>query len=353
MDDVFTTRLNALQALREELRLDALLLYSNRFESRYIKWATGIQCLSAYHYLLISKNESVFFEISYRAPELKQKTVLPVHLIPEETDAASVLVQHLGSFLKIGVLGPAPFAHLEPFKHAVKSIGPNADALLSTKSPQEIALIERYASELMQAIELAGTSIEKAGTEAKIESILAAKLYSTFDRLACPTTVLSNQRLQNATVGAAQSQAVEQPHMVLIDAAATKNGLYADCTRMFFSIDHPLRGTYEKLKQVQQRAIQELVPGICCQEIVAIYKRLLTASGLPANTLTVADLGHGIGYTLHEDPFICTPASSNLQILPNTLFTLEPEIQVDGYWLRLEDMVLMGDQNARCLTTAP
>ena len=63
--------------------------------------------------------------------------------------------------------------------------------------------------------------------------------------------------------------------------------------------------------------------------------------GLPAETLAVGDLGHSIGFEVHEFPFLYRKEYDKYAIVDRMVFTLEPEIVFPRYRLRVEDMIAM------------
>ncbi|MGH2614491.1 MAG: M24 family metallopeptidase [Thermomicrobiales bacterium] len=63
-------------------------------------------------------------------------------------------------------------------------------------------------------------------------------------------------------------------------------------------------------------------------------------------------LGHAIGLEVHEEPWLRPPY--DVPIASDMVFTLEPKIWNPGvYYVRCEDMVVVGAEGARSLTHAP
>jgi Xaa-Pro aminopeptidase len=341
MEQVYRERLNDLRLLLAQEGVDAIIVFSSRFDSSFIRWATGITCQSAFHYLYITPDAECFAEISYRAHELRLKTSIPINLIPEESDGRDTINTLTKEHERIGLIGSAPFSHLADVRHKIVDLSHFAEEKLLTKSEPEIREIGNYAEALRNAIISVGKTLRVGESEREIANTVAQTLCLCSDRLACPTSVISGSRLAATTVGPATDSLLDENYAVLIDAATVTNGLYADCTRMFFSSAHPSRIQYEALYGAHKQAISKLTPGLTGKHILKIYQHELDKAGLPFETLTIQDLGHGIGFTLHEQPYFCTASSDRFELRPGMVFTLEPEITVANMMLRIEDMLVV------------
>ena len=169
------------------------------------------------------------------------------------------------------------------------------------------------------------------------------------DALAFPLSLLSGDRCRRSTVGQATERVIGAGDLICIDAGIVLDGFYADCTRMT-RCNAGADRDYQALVEAHHEVIAALRPGVPFNQIGEYYGRALRTRGLPAETLELADLGHGIGLALHESPFFVTSSSADMTIEEGMVFTLEPEIAFPDKRLRVEDMVVAGAAGLRVLT---
>jgi len=81
------------------------------------------------------------------------------------------------------------------------------------------------------------------------------------------------------------------------------------------------------------------------KEIAKLYKEELKREKLPEETLEIEDLGHSIGFYVHEHPMFYSSEQENIKLEENMIITLEPEIKFSEYRLRIEDMILVKEKS--------
>jgi len=88
---------------------------------------------------------------------------------------------------------------------------------------------------------------------------------------------------------------------------------------------------------------------LTCEEADAIARGIIADEGYGPNF--THRLGHGIGITVHERPFLNAGEKDVLQA--GMTFTVEPSIRVPGRFAnRVEDVVLVTDEGGEYLTNA-
>ena len=129
--------------------------------------------------------------------------------------------------------------------------------------------------------------------------------------------------------------------LVLIDTGCRVQGYNSDITRtyVFGRATREQQRIWEVEKRAQAAAFAAVKPGVPCEEIDAVARRVLVAEGfgpdyelpgLPHRT------GHGIGLSIHEAPYLVRGDKTPLQ--PGMCFSNEPMIVVPGaFGVRLED----------------
>lgn len=117
-------------------------------------------------------------------------------------------------------------------------------------------------------------------------------------------------------------------------------GYNSDCTRTY-SIGEPdpeVARRYAVLQRAQQAAVEAVRPGATAEQIDAAARDVLAAEGLAE--AFVHRTGHGIGLSVHEEPYIV--AGNTLPLEPGMAFSVEPGVYFPGQWgARIEDIVVV------------
>jgi Xaa-Pro dipeptidase len=129
--------------------------------------------------------------------------------------------------------------------------------------------------------------------------------------------------------------------IVLIDTGCRVQGYNSDITRTYVFGDPTAeqRRVWDTEKAAQAAAFAAVKPGVPCEEIDAVARRVLEAAGfgpdyalpgLPHRT------GHGIGLSIHEAPYLVR--GDRTPLAPGMCFSNEPMIVIpDRFGVRLED----------------
>lgn len=142
---------------------------------------------------------------------------------------------------------------------------------------------------------------------------------------------------------------------VVVDLGGTVGaGYHSDCTRTyvvggFDNADAEFTRAYDTLRRAQADAVAAARPGMTAGELDAVARGRINEAGYGA--YFTHRLGHGIGLSLHEEPFII--ARNETELAPGMAFSIEPGIYLPGKWgMRIEDIVVLGTDGARPLNTA-
>jgi D-alanyl-D-alanine dipeptidase len=130
--------------------------------------------------------------------------------------------------------------------------------------------------------------------------------------------------------------------MVVLDFGGLLDGYGSDTTRTV----HVGEPTAEELevhdivRRAQQAAFDAVAPGVPCQEIDRVARRIITDAGYGEQFLHRT--GHGIGMSGHEPPYIVE--GEERQLVPGMCFSIEPGIYLkDRFGVRIEDIVTVTD----------
>lgn len=117
-------------------------------------------------------------------------------------------------------------------------------------------------------------------------------------------------------------------------------GYHSDSTRTY-SIGEPdpeVARRYAVLQRAQRAAVEAVRPGLTAEQVDAAARDVLAAEGLA--DAFVHRTGHGIGLSVHEEPYIV--AGNTLPLEEGMAFSVEPGIYFPGQWgARIEDIVIV------------
>ncbi|MEM6108578.1 Xaa-Pro peptidase family protein [Mycobacterium sp. 050272] len=141
--------------------------------------------------------------------------------------------------------------------------------------------------------------------------------------------------------------------IVVVDiGGAYEPGYHSDSTRTY-SLGEPdavVAQQYSLLQQAQQAALEAVRPGVTAEQVDAAARDVLASAGL--GEFFVHRTGHGIGLSVHEEPYIVT--GNDLPLTAGMAFSIEPGIYFPGSWgARIEDIVIVTESGALPVNNRP
>lgn len=129
-------------------------------------------------------------------------------------------------------------------------------------------------------------------------------------------------------------------------------GYNSDSTRTY-SIGAPkaeVAVQYSILQRAQLAAVEAVRPGVTAEQVDAAARDVLADAGLAE--YFVHRTGHGIGLSVHEEPYIV--AGNDLPLSEGMAFSVEPGIYFAGQWgARIEDIVIVTADGAESVNKRP
>jgi len=159
----------------------------------------------------------------------------------------------------------------------------------------------------------------------------------------------------------ASKRTIRKGDMIVVDIPTHHCGYHADQSRTYVLGRPPdiCRTMYSGMKEIADRLIQTLKPGIrCC----ALYKKAVTIAqelgmgrwfmclGIASKGLPF--IGHGVGLELNEPPLL---SNNNQEVLEEgMIIALELEMSASiGEVVKLEDTILITSDGVEMLTISP
>ena len=131
---------------------------------------------------------------------------------------------------------------------------------------------------------------------------------------------------------------LEQGDVLRLDIIGTKGRYHSDVARTAVvgepSVEQ--QRVYDLLHGVHRCCLTALRPGTLTSDVYAIYRQAMEEAGLPPYHF----VGHGLGITLHEDPFV--NALSSIPLEEEMVLCIEPLTLLEGrFGMQIEDEVLI------------
>ncbi|MEZ0381971.1 M24 family metallopeptidase [Mycobacterium sp. pW045] len=141
--------------------------------------------------------------------------------------------------------------------------------------------------------------------------------------------------------------------VVVVDIGGpVEPGYHSDSTRTY-SLGEPepeVAQRYSVLQRAQRAAVESVRPGVSARQVDAAARDVLAEAGLAE--YFVHRTGHGIGLSVHEEPYIV--AGNDLALAAGMAFSIEPGIYFPGKWgARIEDIVIVTADGAESLNNRP
>ena len=246
------------------------------------------------------------------------------------------------------------------------------------KTAAEVVAVERSAAGVQQALRGVAEMLREAAVEEDGRLWLTGEELTVARLKARVAEILAAHALEQPEGGiVAPAEEGAVPHNsgtpqrclrageTLVVDLFPKGDLFADCTRTFVvgEATETVRRAHEAIREALLWAHREtqagvvgwsLQQGVCDRLQEAGYPTPLSAPGTLEGY--VHGLGHGVGFELHELPsFRDTGEDSSGVLAIGDVLTLEPGLYHpgDGYGVRLEDLVVIGEEGPVNLTPLP
>lgn len=145
---------------------------------------------------------------------------------------------------------------------------------------------------------------------------------------------------------------IQPGEAVLFDIGGILDGYCSDITRCVHIGPVPTEyaEAYAVLMEAQTAATEAATVGTPCEEVDRAARKVIDEAGLGA--YFIHRTGHGIGMSVHEDPYMTEGNTAPLQA--GHCFSIEPGIYKPNCWgMRLENLVIAREEGPRTLNEVP
>ncbi len=353
MDTYILDRLNKLRTEMSEKGLDAVLVT----KKENYTWLSGFNGSSAW--LVITAEAAVLTtDFRYEEQAARQAPIYSINIY--QGNVLNVLKEVLNGLgvKKLGFednhvtyeqyaeyLGKFAPCGLVPLGAAIQE-------LREVKDPGEIALISRavaIADETFKYI----LGFIKPGM-AEVEVAAEMEYFMRKQGASGPSfdTILASGERSSMPHGVASTRKIAMGDAVTMDFGALYCDYCSDMTRTVF-VGQPtdeLKKIYGIVLEAQTSAEAMIKAGLYGREVDTVARDIIAGSGYGENF--GHGLGHGVGLEIHEEPRLSL--TGNKKLLKNMVVTVEPGIYISGIGgVRIEDMVVVGDDGVTILTKSP
>ncbi len=182
-------------------------------------------------------------------------------------------------------------------------------------------------------------------TELELAQFIYASLFTNGAESVNKLVVGSGERSEHGNANATERR-LRPGEIVRTDIFAKIGGYMSDVARTaVVGAPSPVqRDTWARLIEARCLVLEMLRPGTCTGDIYRVYRDFFQKAGLkPINFV-----GHGLGITLHEDPYISR--YHNTELRPGMVLAVEPMHLVAGEGYQVEDEVVITETGYELIT---
>ena len=350
-------RLDQIRTVLKQKRLDSLLVSSSN-NRRYLSGFTG----SAGYLVITETNSILATDFRYIEQACQQAPDFRVHRIGGKNDwlpklASELKVQRMGfeaQDLTVSThasLVKANRAACVRNKLRLVRTYDIIDRLRAKKYPEELQLLQRATDIADKAMDEVAPTIEPGMTEKSVANQLEVAMRTLGAESLSFDTIVGSGPNGALPHHKADDTVIEKNQTIVIDMGCIYEGYCSDLTRSFItgSPDDKFKRVYDKVLEAQMAAEEKIETGMTGQDVDAIARDIIKASGHGEDF--GHSLGHGVGLAVHEFPHVGPRAEDVIE--NGMVLTIEPGIYLPGWGgVRIEDMVVMENGKARIMSQA-
>ena len=227
--------------------------------------------------------------------------------------------------------------------------------LFSSKDPAEIDELRKAAQAIDRVHAQVPELLQPGRTEREVADDLTAMILQ--EHVSVDFVIVGSMENGANPHHSFSDRVINAGDPVVVDIGGTlASGYHSDCTRTYVAggdisqAPDDFLQAYKVLQDAQMASLEFAKPGRTAEEIDASSRTPISEAGY--GEYFTHRLGHGIGLSGHEEPFII--AGNDLVIQENMAFSIEPGIYMPGKWgMRIEDIVTTTADGIESLNQGP
>lgn len=227
------------------------------------------------------------------------------------------------------------------------SVDRDLTALRLIKTPDEIETIRHIARVAEDAAATAVAEASVGDAERNIGNRIS-ELYAAGGGEQLTMLVVGTGERSAEPNAPPTTRRVESGDVIRLDVIGTMSNYYSDVARTAVAGEptSEQRRIWTLLTDVKSRAVDAMRPGVLTSEVYKLYADAMDEAGLPRYHF----LGHGLGVTLHEEPFLS--AIHDVRLEPGMVMCVEPLCLLEGrFGMQIEDEVLVTESGCEPITS--
>ncbi len=262
----------------------------------------------------------------------------------------------LGGHARVAVTDSMPALHLLPLADVLGATPVLATGVMATlrmvKDPGEIAALQRAGAAIDRVHARVPEFLRVGRTEAQVAADITKAIVAEGHSEAAFVIVGSGPHGADPH-HECSGREIRPGDVVVVDIGGpVEPGYNSDCTRTY-CLGQPsaeVAEQYAVLQRAQAAAVAAVRPGVTAEQVDAAARDVLAEAGLAE--YFVHRTGHGIGLSVHEEPYIV--AGNDQPLAEGMAFSVEPGIYLPGRWgARIEDIVIVTADGALPVNSRP
>ncbi|WP_025117352.1 M24 family metallopeptidase [Lysinibacillus fusiformis] len=298
---------------------------------------------------VITANNDVYFllpQVELNKVDLSNDGVILSYSDEEgPTQAIQQLKKEMGTLQTIGVEFDTMRVHeqksIEMLTYEnLSNIGESIRELRMKKDQQEIAYMRQAVQIVEESLATTLPTIQAGVTEMEVAAQLEYEMRRRGSEGTPFGTIVASGYRGALPHGRASTKKIEAGEFIVIDFGAIYKGYVADMTRTVAlgDVSPTLQNIYSLVKQANEAAIDAIKPGMTAQSLDSIAREIIRNGGY--GDYFTHRLGHGIGLSAHEEPYLMQ--RNSLMLEEGMAFTVEPGIYIqDVGGVRIEDNLIV------------
>lgn len=283
---------------------------------------------------------------------------LGLHMVSwvDGVDPYGVVKSTLNAGARVAVDDAMPALHLLPIADALTALPVSATPIIRElrmiKDAAEIDALRRAGAAIDRVHARMGEWLQPGRTEAEVAADITAAIEEEGHDRADFVIVGSGPNGANPH-HSHSDRIIEAGDVVVIDIGGpVEPGYFSDSTRTYVlgEPDPEISERYAALERAQAAAVAAVRPGVTAESVDAAARNLLSEAGF--GEAFIHRTGHGIGLSVHEEPYIV--AGNETVLRPGMAFSIEPGIYFGGEWgARIEDIVIVTEDGGESVNQRP